>query len=348
MNSKFIQSIQWNGENVILIDQTKLPLEKTFLKIRTPQEMWNAIHRLSVRGAPAIGIAAAYGLYLGIHNSNASIYDTFYKELKECADFLNTSRPTAVNLSWATNKILKEVKTNSEKPVPELKKLVLEIAANIHKENRKTCEIIGKNGEKLITDKSNVLTHCNTGSLATAKYGTALSVIYHAHKNGKDIHVWVDETRPLLQGARLTTWELNQANISNTLIVDSAAPFLMKSGKIDCIIVGADRIAANGDTANKIGTYMLALTAYQHDIPFYVAAPVSTIDISLKSGDVIPIEERDKDEVTHFNLNQTTPDRISAFNPAFDITPHSLITAIITEKKIIKPDFTEEIAKILE
>ncbi len=336
------QSIEWKEDKLIIIDQTHLPSREVYIQLNTVGQVWDAIKKLKVRGAPAIGIAGAYGLYLGVRDLNDSEFSSFYSECERISGYLNSSRPTAVNLSWALNRLLATVQSQKELPANDLKALILDTAKIIHDEDRRMCKAIGENGSELIPDQARILTHCNTGSLATSQYGTAFSVIYHSHQADKVKHVWVDETRPLLQGARLTTWELRKANIPHQLVVDSAAAFLMQSGRVDMVITGADRITENGDTANKIGTYALAVLAKEHKIPFYIAAPSSTIDLSLKSGKDIEIEMRDSVEITTFSNKQTAPAKTDAFNPAFDVTPHRFITAIITEKGIIRPDYGEQ------
>jgi methylthioribose-1-phosphate isomerase len=296
---------------------------------------------MRVRGAPAIGISAAYGFYLGIKDVAETGFSGFMIEVNRVAEYLEGARPTAVNLKWALDRIKNSILAEKDKPIAELKKLALKTAITIHDEDKRICKQIGLNGLELVKAKSRILTHCNTGSLATGQYGTALSVIYHAHEKHGNIHVWVDETRPLLQGARLTAWELSQAGVPMTLIADSAAALLMAQKKVDLIIVGADRVTKNGDTANKIGTYSLAIAARHHNIPFYVALPLSTLDMSLESGDQIPIEERDGREITQVMETPVAPNKTEAYNPAFDITPAELITAFITEKGIIKPPYAE-------
>lgn len=340
------QSIQWKNDHLILLDQTQLPSDEVYLDLYTEKEVWEAIRQLRVRGAPAIGIAGAYGLYLGIRDLQEDDLQKFLSESDRISEYLNSSRPTAVNLSWALKKILDRVNSREDQPVSELKSMILQTAKEIHEEDRELCRQIGQNGAERVPDHARILTHCNTGGLATGQYGTAFSVIYHAHELGKVDHVWVDETRPLLQGARLTTWELQKAGVPFSLNIDSAAGFLMQQEKVDMVIIGADRISANGDTANKIGSYSLAVLANAHDIPFYVAAPYSTIDLNLPSGDQIEIEQRDPAEVTNFGLKPMTPNHIDVYNPAFDLVPHHLITAIITERGIIKPEYEKHFMEI--
>lgn len=343
------QSVVWKGDHLMILDQTLLPESESMIRLDSPDQVWEAIKKLRVRGAPAIGIAAAYGFVLGIRTLSDNLsFDRFFAECDRISQYLNSSRPTAVNLSWALKRLNAEVYTHREKTVAELKQLVEETAIAIHNEDRELCRKIGQNGLELIREKSRILTHCNTGGLATGEFGTAFSVILHAHHADRLEKVWVDETRPLLQGARLTAWELRKAEIPFSLQTDSAAAFLMKQGKVDLIITGADRITRNGDTANKIGTYSLAVLAKYHNIPFYVAAPYSTIDMSLDSGNEIEIELRDADEVSHFGERRTAPEGTDVWNPAFDVTPGELITAIITEKGVIRPDYTENLKELFD
>ena len=340
------QSITWNEDRVTIIDQTFLPEREVFIDLNTAGQVWDAIKKMKVRGAPAIGITGAYGLYLGVEDLKEGTFDSFYNEADRISEYLNSARPTAVNLSWALKRLMATIYAAKEKPIEEIKEIVLKTAVTIHNEDRRLCKSIGENGLELIPDDAKILTHCNTGGLATGEFGTAFSVILHAHHAGKLKQVWVDETRPLLQGSRLTAWELQKAEIPFKLNVDSAAAFLMQQGKVDLVILGADRITKNGDTANKIGTYSLAVLANAHNIPFYVAAPYSTIDMDLETGDEIEIEQRDADEVTNFGNTQTAPDKVDVYNPAFDVTPNHLITAIITEKGVIKPSYKTNFEKL--
>lgn len=332
-------TIEWQDGKVRIIDQTRLPGELVFRIIEDYQDIAEAIKTLQVRGAPAIGIAGAFGVVMGIQNSMTTTYGEFLAELDGIIGVLRNTRPTAANLFWALERMRQVVLDNPKETVPRLKALLLEEAQRILEEDRATCRKIGENGAKLLEDGWTVLTHCNAGSLATADYGTALGVIYTARSQGKRIKVYVDETRPLLQGARLTAWELKQAGVEATLICDSAAAQVMQKRKVDCVLVGADRIAANGDVANKVGTYGLAMLAREHRIPFYVAAPVSTLDLSLGSGAEIPIEERSPEEVTEGFGQRTAPEGVRVYNPAFDITPARLITAIITENGTARPPY---------
>lgn len=346
MTESSFQSVQWVGNAVRILDQTRLPAEEIYLDLQTPGEVWEAIQKLKVRGAPAIGIAGAYGLYLGMKDETFQDSASLVEKSHQIARYLNSSRPTAVNLNWALKKVIRIVAENVEfLTVDQLKKRILIEAKAIHEEDRTLCRLIGENGLDMVPENARILTHCNTGSLATAQFGTAFSVIYHAYQAGILNRVWVDETRPLLQGSRLTAWELKKAGIPFTLNIDSAAATLMQKGDIDLVITGADRITANGDTANKIGTYSLAVLANAHQIPFYIAAPYSTIDLGLEHGNEIEIEQRSSHEVTSFGERQTAPDSVDVYNPAFDVTPHHLITAIITEKGVIKPDYKTNLRK---
>jgi methylthioribose-1-phosphate isomerase len=339
-----VPTIAWEGEAVRIIDQTALPLEKKFLDLRTREQMWEAIRSLQVRGAPAIGIAAAFGVYLGVRDFTGSDRDAFLREVEETADYIAGSRPTAVNLFWALERIRRVTAGRREAGVDELKKIILdEVLAMIEEDNR-VCRLIGEHGVTLIRPGHSLLTHCNAGGLATARYGTALAPVFLAHERGTPVHVYVDETRPLLQGARITAWELVEAGIDATLITDSMAATVMKQGRVDLVIVGADRIAANGDTANKIGTLGVAVIAEKFGVPFYVVAPLSTVDPATPTGADIPIEERDPEEVTRGFGRQTAPDGIRVYNPAFDVTPAELIAGIITERGIVRPPYTENIA----
>ena len=343
------KSVAWQDDHLHILDQTFLPEREVYADLDSAGQVWEAIKKLRVRGAPAIGIAGAYGLYLGIRDvANLNGFNSFFRECKRLADYLNSSRPTAVNLSWALQRMLDVIYARKDQSIEELKQLALQTAKTIHDEDRRICKSIGEHGLEIVPDNTRILTHCNTGGLATGEFGTAFSIILHAHHAGKLGHVWVDETRPLLQGARLTAWELQQAEIPFTLNIDSAAGFLMQTGKVDLVITGADRITANGDTANKIGTYTLAVLAKEHDIPFYVAAPYSTIDLNLESGDSIEIELRDEDEVTHFGNKRTAPKKVEVYNPAFDVTPGRLISGIITEKVILRPDYSKSLKTLFQ
>ncbi len=343
-----VESIIWKEDHVRIIDQTYLPRREVYNDIRDTGSMWEAIKKLRIRGAPAIGIAGGYGLYLGITDLPEAGLQSFWVEVDRVIDYLLSSRPTAVNLEWALQRIKTTMKANKDESIAKIKEVALETAKTIHAEDKRICKQIGENGVSLVQKDDKILTHGNTGSLATGQYGTALSIIFHAHQNDKNIEVWVPETRPLMQGARLTAWELQQNDIPMKLIVDSAAGLLMRKGKVDRIFVGADRIAANGDTANKIGTYPLAVLARCNEIPFYVAAPLSTIDKALKDGTEIPLEERGGEEITMFNESQITPKKTPVFNPAFDVTPYDYIDGFITENGIIEPPYDENFEGLLE
>jgi len=337
-----VDTIRWSGGLdgcAELVDQTLLPGEFSYREIENEKEMWEAIRHLRVRGAPAIGIAGAMGLVLGVRGSDADDTDTFLQEIRQTKEYLESSRPTAVNLFWALDRMEEVAAENRGMSIRELKERLLEEARDIAREDREICRAIGRNGQHLIHDGDTVLTHCNAGGLATADYGTALGVLFAAKEAGKDISAIADETRPLLQGARLTTWELKQAEIPVTLICDSTAAQVMKEGRVDAVVVGADRIAANGDVANKIGTYGLSVLAAAHDVPFYVAAPVSTFDFDLEDGGDIPIEQREAHEVSTMAGRRIAPEGIEIYNPAFDVTPAENVEAIITEKAVVwEPD----------
>ena len=332
--------LKWKENRLIILDQTKLPREEVYLEVTEYQAVASAIKRLAVRGAPAIGVAAAYGVALGALQIQAKTRAEFLAALRKVIKTLEDSRPTARNLFWATERMAR-IAEESENDVGHIRKVLAEEALKIHQEQIESDKSLSRLGATLIGEGATILTHCNAGSLATAGYGTAIGVIKQAHTEGKRIKVFATETRPLLQGARLTACELKEAGIPFTLITDSMAGFFMQRGKIDAVVVGADRIARNGDTANKIGTYTLAVLAKEHDIPFYVAAPMSTVDLSITTGDEITIEEREPEEVTRFQGICTTPENIRAANPAFDVTPHRYISAIITEKAIIREPFGE-------
>lgn len=341
------KTLEWNGDELILIDQRYLPLEETYVTCTNHIEVANSIRDMIVRGAPAIGATAGFGMAIASSEFETFERKRYLEEMKKAKDLLASTRPTAVNLFWALKRMDKVIEKNIDKiTLKELTKLLkkeaLEIAYDDIKINRK----IGKNGAELLNNGDTVLTHCNAGALATVDYGTALGVIRAAIEDGKKISVYADETRPYLQGARLTVWELVQDNIETTLISDNMAGWVMKKGKIDAVIVGADRIAANGDVANKIGTYSVAILAKEHGIPFYVAAPLSTIDLETPTGEEIPIEERNRNEVRYCHKSRLVDDSINVFNPAFDVTPNELITAIITEKGVIKGNYIEELPKL--
>jgi methylthioribose-1-phosphate isomerase len=322
---------------VRLIDQTLLPTRLEYRDCRRIEEVWEAIRNLRVRGAPAIGVAAAMGVVLGMQSCRDAGREAYARRLREVTDYLRTSRPTAVNLFWALERMERRLQQVEEGTPERRTAALLEETLAIVEEDRRMCRAIGAVGAALVGEGQGVLTHCNAGGLATADYGTALAVLFRAAEQGRHFRVYADETRPLLQGARLTAWELRQRGIDVTVICDSMAAQVMKEGRVQLVVVGADRIAANGDTANKIGTYGVALLAQAHGIPFYVAAPSSTFDLSLPTGDAIPIEQRDAREVTHGFGVQTAPDGVSVYNPAFDVTPARLIAGIITERGLIQP-----------
>jgi methylthioribose-1-phosphate isomerase len=346
------ETLRWTGGpdgHLVMIDQTLLPVECVEMECRDAETVWEAIKMLRVRGAPAIGIAAAYGVCLGLQKAVGQDEETFFRRLDEVAGYLAGSRPTAVNLFWALERMKRraaELRTERKTP-PEIAAALLDEAKAIHDEDRQMCRAIGRHGAELLADGMGVLTHCNAGGLATSEYGTALAVFFAAAESGKTLHVYADETRPLLQGARLTSWELLQRRIDVTLICDSMAAQVMREGRVQAVVTGADRIAANGDAANKIGTYSLAVVAKHHGIPFYVAAPSSTFDLSLPDGSAIPIEERDPREITHGFGRQTAPEGVGVYNPAFDVTPAGLIAALVCERGIIRPVTRERIAEVL-
>lgn len=345
-----IPTIEWEGGRdgrMKIIDQTLLPGELKFIYCDDVQTVWQAIKELKVRGAPAIGIAAAMGTYVGIKGTNINDFEEFWKKLKEVTDYLRTSRPTAVNLFWALKRMEHAAQAYSHETVETIKEMLFEEALEILEEDRDSSRAIGRFGAGLIRKGDTVMTYCNAGGLATGGYGTALAVIYAAEEAGKDIKVYACETRPLLQGARLTSWELLQHGLDVTLICDNMVAHVMGEGRINLVVVGADRIAANGDAANKIGSYGLAIVAKEHGVPFYVAAPISTFDLGIPSGGNIPIEERSSHEVTTFGGQRTAPEGVKVYNPAFDVIPAHLITAIITEKGIIKKPNIRRVRRLL-
>lgn len=360
-----IETIRWiNGPNgdatgghLRLVDQVRLPEKLVYLDLYTVDEVWDAIKRLSVRGAPAIGIAAAYGACLSMDPESDSTLELKIQKARKASEYLATSRPTAVNLFWALDRInarLTEIESQGRSEgftgsaSAFIQSELLKVAKSIHEEDRQMCHSIGQFGAELLKDGDHVLTHCNAGGLATAEYGTALSVFFTAQDQGKNLHVYVDETRPLLQGARLTAWECMQRDLPCTLICDSMAAHVMHTKKVDAIVTGADRIAANGDSANKIGTYGLAVLAKHHGIPFYIAAPSSTFDLSIPDGSHIPIEERKEDEITEGFGKRTAPVSVPVYNPAFDVAPADLITGIITEKGLIQPVDRQTVESVLD
>ncbi len=348
--SEELRTVWWDGEALGLIDQRRLPHEQITVRCTDVEAVAHAIKAMVVRGAPAIGCAAAYGMALAAragaaNDSGDGEARALLERLAQAKALLDAQRPTAVNLAWATARVLRAterfVEAGTSPTTAAIAARVLEEAHAIIAEDLAMCHAIGEHGAALIPARGRVLTHCNAGGLATAGYGTALAPIRTAHRQGRAVHVLVDETRPFLQGARLTAWELREAGIPQTLITDNMAGYMMRRGEVDCVIVGADRIVANGDVANKIGTYSLAVLARAHGIPFYVAAPSSTIDLGLASGEQIPIEERAPEEVTHLNGQPIAPAGVAAAHPAFDVTPHELVSAIITERGVIYPPFAE-------
>jgi methylthioribose-1-phosphate isomerase len=343
-----IQALRWCDDHLELLDQTLLPERAVFLNLTSDAGVFEAIQSLRVRGAPAIGIAAAYGLHLGMRATPVSSRDAFFKALNRKVDHLASARPTAVNLSWALGELARQLETCDESEPARLTSRLLELAIQLHEDDRQRCDDIADHGQALVPDGARILTHCNAGALATGGIGTALGVVHRAHRDGKRIKVYADETRPVLQGARLTVWELAEAGIPGQLICDNMAAALMQQGGVDLVIVGADRIAADGSVANKIGTYCLAVLARHHGIPFHVAAPLSTFDPNLDSGRDIPIEHRNPDEIrTVLNQVPITVPGFNCWNPAFDVTPPELVTAIVTEKGILRPPFREAIAGML-
>lgn len=340
------ETLSWEAGAFFLLDQTQLPLATVVEKQETVEQVWDSIKRLKVRGAPAIGVAGAYGLVLSVQQQTHLDRPAFLTELERQAAYLDSARPTAVNLHWALTRMVTKAKSLGEIPVPELYQHLEAEAIQIHNEDRQLCRRIGEYGQSLIQPHMGVLTHCNAGSLATAELGTALSPMYLAHQAGVPFKVYADETRPLLQGARLTTWELQQAGIDVTLICDNMAAHLMAQGLIQLVIVGTDRVAANGDVANKIGTLGVAILANYFKIPFYVACPYSTIDFNTPEGSAIVIEERGEEEVTHFGLKRTAPEGMKVRNPAFDVTPHHLVAGLITERGIIRPPFGDQLKQV--
>jgi methylthioribose-1-phosphate isomerase len=342
-----IPTIQWEGMQIRMVDQRKIPSRIEWYVCRGYRDVIKAIQKMVIRGAPAIGVAAAMGLALGAYSIRDQSYDIFLKRLSKIAKEILLARPTAVNLRWALDRMMCLVENMPGSPVDEIKSALKKEAEKILAEDISINRAIGKLGQSLVPDGSTILTHCNAGSLATGGYGTALGVIRSAHEKGKKIEVIADETRPWLQGLRLTAFELMEEGIPVSVIVDSAAGLLMRQKRIDMVITGADRIAANGDVANKIGTYQVAILAKANKIPFYVAAPISTIDLTIRTGDMIPVEERGPEEISRFGKLEIGPPGVSIFNPAFDITPARYVSALITEKGIIRPPFRKQINKLM-
>ena len=340
-----VETIEWTPQGVVMIDQTRLPLHEEYVTCRNYQEVATAIRDMIIRGAPAIGVAAAMGVAIGVQQANEANLDA---EVETICSTLAATRPTAVNLFWAIDRMKRLYEGLRGTPLAEIRERLVQEAILVREEDIAINRAIGAHGAPLVPDHKTVLTHCNAGALATAGYGTALGVIRAARESGKQIDVFADETRPFLQGARLTVWELQQDGIPTTLITDNMAGHFMKAGRIGCVVVGADRIAANGDVANKIGTYSVAVLAKENGVPFYVAAPVSTLDLTLTSGDQIPIEERSAAEVTHMFGHQVAPDGTAVKNPAFDVTPNRYVTAIITENGVARAPYEESLRRMVE
>jgi methylthioribose-1-phosphate isomerase len=343
-----VQTLEWTDSGVRFIDQTKLPTEEAYVTCKTYEQVADAIRNMVVRGAPAIGVAAAMGIALGVKNSKAESVGELRLEFDRICGVMGDTRPTAVNLFWAVRRMLNKFELLRVRPLAQLKQALIEEAQRMHAEDIAANQAMGRHGATLMPASGGVLTHCNAGALATCGYGTALGVIRAAVEQGKKIHVYADETRPFLQGSRLTAWELMKDGIPTTVISDNMAGALMKQGKIGATVVGADRIAANGDVANKIGTYTLAVLAKEHGIPFYVAAPFSTVDQATPDGSRIPIEQRNPREVTHIAGKQMVPDGVEVENPAFDVTPAKYVTAIVTEKGIAHEPYGESLRKLSE
>ncbi len=342
------QAIRWTGDELYLLDQTKLPGEVVEEKQETIEMVWHAIKQLKVRGAPAIGVSAAFGLIVGIRDATNLPLEKFIIHIAKQAAYLDSSRPTAVNLHWSMVRMVNKAKSQSANSSAELYKALVEEAEAIDQEDKAFCLAMGEYGAPLIKEGMGVLTHCNAGSLVTSGIGTATAPMYVAHQNGVPFRVYADETRPLLQGARLTSWELQMAGVDVTLITDNMAGHLMSKGLIDLVITGTDRVAANGDVANKIGTMSVAILAHHFNIPFYVACPSSTIDFASTTGDEIEIEEREWDEVTSFGSRQTAPEGIKVCNPAFDVTPNRFVSGLITEKGIVRAPYRENLAELFD
>lgn len=342
------KTIEWRDDKIVLIDQRKLPVEETYVECADYKQVADAISNMTVRGAPAIGVTAAMGVALGALGVDAKNFHDFSEKMETIFKTLLVTRPTAVNLRWGLDRMRRVMNQNGETPIEELKQILKREAFKIFEEDIETNRRIGQFGSTLIQSGQTILTHCNAGALATAGFGTALGVFYAAREQGKKFDVFADETRPFLQGSRLTAWELAKNGVPVTLITDNMAASFMRERKIQCVIVGADRIAANGDVANKIGTYGVAVLARHHDIPFYVAAPISTVDLGCPTGQEIPIEERPIEEVTKFNRQSVAPDGIRVRNPAFDVTPHDLVTAIISEKGILREPYTRTLKEAVQ
>jgi methylthioribose-1-phosphate isomerase len=345
-----LPTIDWKGDAVVMIDQRKLPAQEVYVTCKTPNEVARAIKNMVIRGAPAIGVAAAMGIALGMRKSKAAGTKQFAVELNKISALMAGTRPTAVNLFWAIDRMKRSFAAGVQagESVDELKARLEREAIAIHDEDFESCRAMGKWGAEVVPANARILTHCNAGALATAGYGTALGVIRAAAEQGKVVQVFADETRPFLQGARLTAWELIRDHVPTTIITESMAGPLMRRGEVDFVVVGADRIAANGDFANKVGTYTVAMMAEAHGVPFYVAAPLSTIDLATPDGDAIPIEQRNAREITHVGSVQIAPEGAGVWNPAFDVTPHRLVTGIITERGIARPPYSETLRRLFD
>ena len=341
-----IQTLEWTKSGVVFIDQTKLPTEEVYVTCTTHQQVADVIRDMVVRGAPAIGVAAAMGIALGVKNSKAENFADLKKDFDQICETIRQTRPTAVNLFWAIRRMTEKFESLRNRPVAGIQQALIEESQRMHAEDIAANQAMGRHGATLMPSSGGVLTHCNAGALATAGYGTALGVIRAAVEQGKKIHVYADETRPFLQGSRLTAWELMKDGIPTTVISDNMAGVMMQQGKIGAIVVGADRIAANGDVANKIGTYTVAVLAKEHGIPFYVAAPISTVDLATPDGSKIPIEQRNAREVTHIAGKQMVPNGVGIENPAFDVTPAKYVTAIITERGIARAPYTQSLRQL--
>ena len=334
-----IKTVEWTDDGVCFIDQTKLPTEEIYVTCKTYEEVADAIRTMIVRGAPAIGVTAAMGVAIGVLKSKATDKEELKREFAQICEVIGGTRPTAVNLFWAIRRMQRKFDEVSDQPIPAIKQALVDEARRTHAEDIAANQAMGRHGAVLLPASGGVLTHCNAGALATAGYGTALGVIRAAVESGKQIHIFADETRPFLQGSRLTAWELMKDGIPTTVISDNMAGAMMRQGKIKAVVVGADRIAANGDVANKIGTYTVAVLAKEHGIPFYVAAPFSTVDLETPDGSLIPIEQRAATEVTHLAGKQIAPDNVGVENPAFDVTPHQYVSAIITERGVVREPY---------
>src|ERR1700729_210820 len=343
-----IQTLEWTDKGVRFIDQTKLPTEEVYVTCKTHEQVADVIRNMVVRGAPAIGVSAAMGIALGVNNSKAESIGDLKRDFDQICDLIGKTRPTAVNLFWAIRRMQEKFERIRIRPIGQIKSGLIEEAQRMHAEDIAANQSMGRHGATLMPSSGGVLTHCNAGALATAGYGTALGVIRAAVEAGKKIHVYADETRPFLQGSRLTAWELMKDDIPTTVISDNMAGVMMQQGKIGAIVVGADRIAANGDVANKVGTYTVAILAKEHGIPFYVAAPISTVDLACPDGSRIPIEQRNPREMTHIGGKKGVPDGVEVENPAFDVTPAKYVAAIITEKGIARAPYENSLRRLAE